>query len=138
RRAALAGVRLGTQSNNVAGCRFSDRYGFVLGGDDSGPYQAMPRQTPEVALFRYLVIPTANRSLDRTRGRSRAWGTTTGAVAMNTVLDRAAIAMPMSPVRFDNTGGGTFGRCLDARRGWKKRWPQSEVDQAMTGRPGAY
>ncbi|KRW65235.1 streptothricin acetyltransferase [Pseudomonas sp. TTU2014-096BSC] len=66
RGAALAGVRLETQSNNVAACRFYDRYGFVLGGYDRCLYQGMHPGTPEVALFCYLMFTTADRSLERT------------------------------------------------------------------------
>jgi streptothricin acetyltransferase len=54
REAALAGIRLETQSTNVTACRFYERYGFVLGGYDRYLYQAMHPGTREVALFWYL------------------------------------------------------------------------------------
>ncbi|SCZ00661.1 GNAT family N-acetyltransferase [Microvirga guangxiensis] len=60
REAAMAGIRLETQSNNVAACRFYGRYGFVLGGYDRYLYQAMRPGTREVALFWYL--PFARQS----------------------------------------------------------------------------
>jgi streptothricin acetyltransferase len=59
REAALAGVRLETQSNNVAACRFYERYGFVLGGYDRYLYRAMHPGTREIALFWYLLFPHA-------------------------------------------------------------------------------
>lgn len=60
REAALAGIRLETQSTNVAACRFYERYGFVLGGYDRYLYQAIHPGTREVALFWYL--PFARQS----------------------------------------------------------------------------
>lgn len=59
RQAALAGVRLETQSNNVAACRFYDRYGFVLGGYDRYLYCGMQSGSRETALFWYLMFPAA-------------------------------------------------------------------------------
>ena len=53
----LPGVRLETQSNNVAACRFYRRYGFVLGGHDEYQYRSFPDLRAEVALFWYLVFP---------------------------------------------------------------------------------
>ncbi|WP_413616629.1 GNAT family N-acetyltransferase [Halomonas cupida] len=58
RGAALAGVRLETQSNNIAACRFYDQYGFILGGHDRFLYRGIYPDTPEVALYWYLLFPT--------------------------------------------------------------------------------
>ncbi|MBY4897016.1 GNAT family N-acetyltransferase [Cupriavidus sp. AU9028] len=52
--ASLAGVRLETQSNNIAACRFYRRYGFRLGGYDRYLYRGLEPGTREVALFWYL------------------------------------------------------------------------------------
>nr|WP_300309307.1 GNAT family N-acetyltransferase [Halomonas sp.] len=54
RGAALAGVRLETQSNNITACRFYERYGFVLGGHDRYLYRGIHPDSREVALFWYL------------------------------------------------------------------------------------
>lgn len=54
RGAALAGVRLETQSINVAACRFYERYGFLLGGHDRYLYRGLHPECREVALFWYL------------------------------------------------------------------------------------
>jgi streptothricin acetyltransferase len=54
RGAALAGVRLETQSVNVAACRFYERYGFLLGGHDRYLYRGLHPDSREVALFWYL------------------------------------------------------------------------------------
>lgn len=59
---ALVGVRLETQSNNVAACRFYDRYGFVLGGFDRCLYRGLQPDTREVALFWYLTFEAAGQS----------------------------------------------------------------------------
>lgn len=56
----LGAIRLETQSNNVAACRFYLHYGFVLGGYDRFLYRELePETADEVALFWYLK---ANRS----------------------------------------------------------------------------
>ncbi|WP_430384218.1 GNAT family N-acetyltransferase [Archangium violaceum] len=55
--AGARGVRLETQSNNIAACRFYKRYGFVLGGYDRYLYQALHPGTREIALFWYLLLP---------------------------------------------------------------------------------
>ncbi|WP_210210730.1 GNAT family N-acetyltransferase [Mesorhizobium sp. YM1C-6-2] len=52
----LAGIRLETQSNNLAACRFYESYGFVLGGYDKHLYRALHPGTREVALFWYLML----------------------------------------------------------------------------------
>lgn len=51
---SLAGLRLETQSNNVAACRFYARYGFELAGYDRYLYTALNPDTREVALYWYL------------------------------------------------------------------------------------
>lgn len=50
----LPGLRLETQNNNVAACRFYRRYGFELGGFDRYLYSALKQPREEVALFWYL------------------------------------------------------------------------------------
>jgi streptothricin acetyltransferase len=50
----MPGLRLETQSNNVAACRFYRRYGFTLGGHDRHLYRALHPGTTEVALYWYL------------------------------------------------------------------------------------
>jgi streptothricin acetyltransferase len=49
----LPGIRLETQSNNVAACRFYLRQGFVLGGYDRHLYEGLSPGTRETALFFY-------------------------------------------------------------------------------------
>lgn len=56
RQAGMPGIRLETQSTNVAACRFYARYGFVLGGHDRYLYQALHPGTREVALFWYMSL----------------------------------------------------------------------------------
>jgi ribosomal protein S18 acetylase RimI-like enzyme len=55
---ALLGVRLETQSNNVAACRFYERHGFTLGGFDRYIYRAIKTEIQETALFWYLIFPS--------------------------------------------------------------------------------
>ncbi|WP_077959703.1 GNAT family N-acetyltransferase [Ensifer adhaerens] len=50
----LPGIRLETQSNNVAACRFYERYGFELSGYDRHLYSALTSGTREIALYWYL------------------------------------------------------------------------------------
>jgi streptothricin acetyltransferase len=50
----LPGVRLETQSNNVAACRFYERQGFVLKGFDADLYRGEMPGTREIALFWYF------------------------------------------------------------------------------------
>ncbi|WP_083213854.1 MULTISPECIES: GNAT family N-acetyltransferase [unclassified Ensifer] len=50
----LPGMRLETQSNNVAACRFYERYGFELAGYDRHLYAALTPGTREIALYWYL------------------------------------------------------------------------------------
>ncbi|WP_395674575.1 GNAT family N-acetyltransferase [Inquilinus sp.] len=59
REQGLPGIRLETQSNNVAACRFYRRYGFGLGGYDEHQYANFPALRAEVALFWYLMLPKA-------------------------------------------------------------------------------
>ncbi|QRY67564.1 GNAT family N-acetyltransferase [Ensifer sp. PDNC004] len=54
RERGLPGIRLETQSNNVAACRFHERYGFELAGYDRHLYSALTPGTHEIALFWYL------------------------------------------------------------------------------------
>ena len=54
---ALPGLRLETQSNNVAACCFYERHGFTLGGFDRHLYRTIMTDTPETALFWYLIFP---------------------------------------------------------------------------------
>ncbi|MDH0863984.1 GNAT family N-acetyltransferase [Mitsuaria sp. GD03876] len=66
----LSAIRLETQSNNVAACRFYQRYGFELGGFDRRLYRELDVDVrDEVALFWYL-------SVDRDRGGRLAEGPT--------------------------------------------------------------
>lgn len=50
----LPGLRLETQTNNVAACRFYEKQGFVLRGFDADLYRAEMPGMREVALFWYL------------------------------------------------------------------------------------
>ncbi len=50
------GLRLETQANNVAACRFYESYGFVLGGHDRHLYAGMVANAHEVALFWYFFF----------------------------------------------------------------------------------
>ncbi|EID56017.1 GNAT family N-acetyltransferase [Saccharomonospora xinjiangensis] len=59
REAGLSGLRLETQSINVAACRFYRRYGFVLGGHDRFLYRALDPSTREVALYWYYPFFTS-------------------------------------------------------------------------------
>ncbi|MCT7667036.1 GNAT family N-acetyltransferase [Shinella kummerowiae] len=49
----LPGIRLETQTNNVAACRFYMRQGFTLGGYDRYLYKGLSPGTRETALFFY-------------------------------------------------------------------------------------
>ncbi|QRI62059.1 GNAT family N-acetyltransferase [Shinella sp. PSBB067] len=53
---ALPGIRLETQTNNVAACRFYLRQGFVLGGHDRHLYEGLSPGTRETALFFYRFL----------------------------------------------------------------------------------
>ena len=52
----LPGIRLETQTNNVAACRFYLRQGFVLGGYDRHLYEGLSPGTRETALFFYRFL----------------------------------------------------------------------------------
>jgi ribosomal protein S18 acetylase RimI-like enzyme len=54
REKGLAGLMLETQNNNMAACRFYQRYGFSLGGIDRYLYRGLAPETDEIALFWYL------------------------------------------------------------------------------------
>ncbi len=56
RKENLPGIRLETQSNNVAACRFYYRYGFRLGGFDRQLYTVLKKERPEIALYWYLFL----------------------------------------------------------------------------------
>lgn len=53
-----AGVTLETQHNNVAACRFYERYGFELAGCDRLVYSALGDAANEIALYWYLRFDT--------------------------------------------------------------------------------
>lgn len=53
---ALPGIRLETQTNNVAACRFYLRQGFVLGGHDRHLCEGLSPGTRETALFFYRFL----------------------------------------------------------------------------------
>lgn len=53
---ALPGIRLETQTNNVAACRFYLRQGFTLGGYDRYLYEGLSPGTRETALFFYRFL----------------------------------------------------------------------------------
>lgn len=53
---SLPGLRLETQSNNVAACRFYLRQGFTLGGFDRYLYEGLSPGTRETALFFYRFL----------------------------------------------------------------------------------
>lgn len=59
RSAGLSGLMLETQNNNMAACRFYQRYGFELGGIDRLLYRGLDSGTEEVALFWYLSFASA-------------------------------------------------------------------------------
>ncbi|MBN9222400.1 MAG: GNAT family N-acetyltransferase [Mesorhizobium sp.] len=50
----LTGITLETQNNNIAACRFYERYGFELGGIDRLLYRGLDPRGQEIALFWYL------------------------------------------------------------------------------------
>lgn len=54
-------VRLETQTNNIAACRFYQRYGFIVGGHDRLLYRELGGDNAdEVALFWYFDIPRSH------------------------------------------------------------------------------
>ncbi|MGD9477321.1 GNAT family N-acetyltransferase [Shinella sp. G-2] len=56
REKGLPGLRLETQTNNVAACRFYLRQGFALGGFDRHLYEGLSPGTRETALFFYRFL----------------------------------------------------------------------------------
>lgn len=56
REMALPGIRLETQTNNVAACRFYLRQGFILGGYDRHLYEGLTPGSRETALFFYRFL----------------------------------------------------------------------------------
>lgn len=56
RQLGVAGVRLESQSNNVAACYFYKRYGFRFGGYDEYLYRGIPRSKDETAFFWYYML----------------------------------------------------------------------------------
>ncbi len=52
----LPGIMLETQNNNLGACRLYERCGYVLGGIDHLRYRGIDAQTPEVAVFWYLLF----------------------------------------------------------------------------------
>lgn len=56
RQLGVAGIRLESQSNNVAACRFYKRYGFKFGGYDEYLYRGIPQNKQETALFWYFML----------------------------------------------------------------------------------
>lgn len=52
----LPGIRLETQTNNIAACRFYLRQGFALGGHDRHLYEGLSPGTRETALFFYRFL----------------------------------------------------------------------------------
>lgn len=55
----LPGLRVETQHNNVAACKFYQNFGFRLGGYDAHLYDALSSEseTKEMALFWYFHFP---------------------------------------------------------------------------------
>lgn len=56
RQLGVAGIRLESQSNNVAACRFYKRYGFKFGGYDEYLYRGIPQNKQETAFFWYFML----------------------------------------------------------------------------------
>lgn len=57
----LCGLMLETQNNNIAACRFYQRYGFELGGIDRMLYRGLGGSVAdEIALFWYLEFASAD------------------------------------------------------------------------------
>nr|WP_210337700.1 GNAT family N-acetyltransferase [Mesorhizobium sp. INR15] len=68
----LAGIMLETQNNNIAACRFYERYGFELGGIDRLLYGGLSPRTGEIALFWYFSSTGRADRLDQ----AQLWKTT--------------------------------------------------------------
>ncbi|KAL7794382.1 acyl-CoA N-acyltransferase [Trichoderma ceciliae] len=56
RQLGVAGIRLESQSNNVAACLFYKRNGFMFGGYDEYLYKAIPQNRHETAFFWYYML----------------------------------------------------------------------------------
>lgn len=56
RKLGVAGIRLESQSNNVAACCFYKRYGFKFGGYDEYLYRGIPENSHETAFFWYYML----------------------------------------------------------------------------------
>ncbi|KAK1246070.1 hypothetical protein MKX07_005139 [Trichoderma sp. CBMAI-0711] len=56
RKLGVAGIRLESQSNNVAACMFYKRYGFRFGGYDEYLYRGIPENSHETAFFWYYML----------------------------------------------------------------------------------
>lgn len=56
RQLGVAGIRLESQSNNVAACCFYKRYGFKFGGYDEYLYKGIPQNKHETAFFWYYML----------------------------------------------------------------------------------
>ncbi|EHK26963.1 uncharacterized protein TRIVIDRAFT_35100 [Trichoderma virens Gv29-8] len=56
RQLGVAGIRLESQSNNVAACHFYRRYGFKFGGYDEYLYRGIPQNRDETAFFWYYMF----------------------------------------------------------------------------------
>ncbi|RFU74326.1 hypothetical protein TARUN_7953 [Trichoderma arundinaceum] len=56
RHLGVAGIRLESQSNNVAACFFYKRYGFKFGGYDEYLYKGIPQNKNETAFFWYYML----------------------------------------------------------------------------------
>ena len=52
----LPGIMLETQNNNVAACRFYEKFGFRLHGFDTYLYKGLNPATDEIALYWYLIF----------------------------------------------------------------------------------
>ena len=68
----LPGVRLETQSTNVAACRHYADYGFTLEGHDRALYRALHPDSDETALYWYLWLDGADQRVIRRAAHSRA------------------------------------------------------------------
>jgi streptothricin acetyltransferase len=56
RQLRVAGIRLESQSNNVAACYFYRRYGFKFGGYDEYLYKGILQNRHETAFFWYYML----------------------------------------------------------------------------------
>ncbi|KAH0489587.1 hypothetical protein TgHK011_010007 [Trichoderma gracile] len=56
RKLGVAGIRLESQSNNVAACVFYKRYGFQFGGYDEFLYRGIPGNSRETAFFWHYML----------------------------------------------------------------------------------